>query len=117
MASRHRNSEAPHLEPGRCVVSRPAPDLCAFDAFDTFVHIRKRSRLNASVEVVEERSTCGMRLVRVRLGRLKRKNRVHYKIPIARDAKSATMVNEIIACSIVSTLAHRERTGVSDGEN
>ncbi len=27
------------------------------------------------------------------------------------------MISEIIACSIVSTLAHRERTGVSDGEN
>jgi len=40
-----------------------------------------------------------------------------YRIPIARDARRATMINEIADCSIVSTLAHRERTGVSDGEN
>ena len=27
------------------------------------------------------------------------------------------MISEIIDCSIVSALAHRERTGVSEGEN
>ena len=40
-----------------------------------------------------------------------------YRIPIARDASSAIMINEIADCSIVSTLAHRDSTGVSDGEN
>src|SRR5712671_5775340 len=42
---------------------------------------------------------------------------VSYRIPIARDASSATITNEIADCSIVSTLAHRDSTGVSDGEN
>ncbi len=39
------------------------------------------------------------------------------RILTARAASSATVANEISACTIISTLAHRERTGTSVGEN
>ena len=34
----------------------------------------------------------------------------------ARAARSATVANEISACTIINTFAHRESTGLSVGE-
>src|SRR5512146_2397640 len=44
-------------------------------------------------------------------------DRVNYKMPIARDARSAMISSDIVAWTIVSALAHRDSTGVSEGEN
>jgi hypothetical protein len=40
-----------------------------------------------------------------------------YKMLMARAASSATVANEISACTIISTFAQRESTGESVGEN
>ena len=42
---------------------------------------------------------------------------VYAKIPIARDATSAMVINEISAWSIISSFARVVRGNVSDGEN
>jgi hypothetical protein len=47
---------------------------------------------------------------------LTRRSLPPYKIFTARAASSATVVNEIIDCTIIITFAHRDKTGTSVGE-